>query len=235
MTTQEQLTIEKQEMSSGNPQKKKAKYFTKLQGMLLIFGTLFASLVGGYIVSDKYLWSNVDKNRINEQLSYYKQMVDADPSNPRHYVDLGFTYFLKGDNESAIKQFFAALDLDSNYYSAYLNLGIVYNDDERLNDALTQAQRAVDLSPRDYKGFLLLGSIYRKLEMYDEALASLENANTLMPTNTDIIFEIGKVMEEQGDFVAAEEIYKDTLNYDPLYKPAVEGLERIAANVKDNG
>ncbi len=230
---EEQRIVEEQE-TREKAQVKKNKYFTKLQAFLLIFGTLFASLIAGYFISDKFFWSNIDKNRLNDQLAYYKQMADADPSNPKHRVDLGYTYFLKGNNEKAIKEYFAALDLDDNYYSAYLNLGIVYNDEERLDDALLQSQRAIEISPRDYKGFLLQGSIYRKLKMYDEAIKSLEEANILMATNTDIIYEIGRVLEDQGNLSEAEEIYKDALNYDPLYKPAVEGLERIAEQDKDN-
>jgi len=230
---QEQPIVEEQE-TREKAQVEKNKYFTKLQAYSLIIGTLLISLVAGYFISDKFFWSNIDKNRLNDQLAYYKQMVDSDPSNPKHLVDLGYTYFLKGDNEKAIKEYFAALNLDDNYYSAYLNLGIVYNDEERLDDALLQSQRAIEISPRDYKGFLLQGSIYRKLKMYDEAIKSLEEANILMATNTDIIYEIGRVMEDQGNLSEAEEIYKDALNYDPLYKPAVEGLERIAKQDKDN-
>jgi len=230
---QEQRVVEEQEINQKAPIEKN-KYFTKLQAFSLIFGTLFVSLIAGYFISDKFFWSNIDRNRLNDQLAYYKQMVDADPSNPKHLVDLGYTYFLKGDSEKAIKEYFAALNLDDNFYNAYLNLGIVYNDEERLDDALLQSQRAVEISPRDYKGFLLQGSIYRKLKMYDDAMKSLEDANNLMPANTDIIYEIGRVLEDQGNYLEAEEIYKDALNYDPLYKPAVEGLERIAMKDKDN-
>jgi len=230
---QEQRVVEEQETKEKAPIEKN-KYFTKLQAFSLIFGTLLVSLIAGYFISDKFFWSNIDKNRLTDQLTYYKQMADADPSNPKHRVDLGYTYFLKGDNEKAIKEYFAAIDLDDNYFNAYLNLGIVYNAEERLNDALLQSQRAVEISPRDYKGFLLQGGIYRKLKMYDDAMKSLENANALMPANTDIIFEIGRVLEDQGKYSEAEGIYKDALNYDPLYKPAVEGLERIAKKDKDN-
>ena len=36
---------------------KKNDRFTKLQGISLIIATLLISLVGGYMISDKFIWS----------------------------------------------------------------------------------------------------------------------------------------------------------------------------------
>jgi tetratricopeptide (TPR) repeat protein len=212
--------------------KHKNKNFTKLQAILLIVGTLIISVVGGYFISDKYLWSNKDQGRIEEQLEYYKQLVDAEPNNPEHRVNLGYTYFILGKNSDAIKQMKMATDLDKQYFGAYFNLGLVYLDEERYNDALKQAQKAVELGPRNFKAHLLSGMVYRELKMYEEATKSLKEALTIMPTNTDVITEIGKVEEDQGNDKEAEGFFKEALSYDPLYKPATEGLERIAANSK---
>jgi len=48
-----------------------------------------------------------------------------------------------------------------------------------------------------------------------------------MPGRSNIIFEIGRVAEEQGEFKTAAAIYKEALMYDPLYKDAVEALKRV--------
>lgn len=205
------------------------QYFKKWQGILMIVATLVVCLVGGYFINDKLLWKYADSSRLNEQLSHYKQLVKAEPNNPEHRVNLGYTYYLMNNNEEAVKQMLVSLDYDEEYAPAYFNLGIVYHDMERLDDALKQSQKLVELAPRDYKGYLLEGMVYRKLKMYDDAVASLEEANELMPVNTDIITEIGRVAEDQGNLEEAEEIYKEALSYDPLYKPASEALERLAA------
>ncbi|WP_318507302.1 tetratricopeptide repeat protein [Bacillus sp. T3] len=120
-------------------------------------------------------------NRINEQLAYYKDKVDAKPNDPALRVNLGYTYFLKGKNDDAIKQLKVALDLDKKNYDAYLNLSIVYNDENRFDDALKAAQKTVEINPRDYKGQLQMGTIYRKLKMYKDSLEALNKANELMP------------------------------------------------------
>jgi tetratricopeptide (TPR) repeat protein len=218
------------------PNGKKTDRFTKLQSFLILFVTLIACLVGGYFISEKYLWPNADEQRLIDQLNYYKNLADTKPNDPKNRVNLGYTYHLNGDNDAAIKQLKLAIDLDKNNFGAYFNLGLVYLDEKRFNDALTQAQKTVELAPKNYKSNLLEGMSLRQLKMYDEALKSLQQALTLSPTNTDIINEIAKLSEDQKKYNEAEKLYKEALSYDPLYKPASEGLKRIAAKnkAKDN-
>ena len=144
-------------------------------------------------------------------------------------MNLGYSYHLNGKSEEAIKQLLIAIDLDKKNVSAYFNLGLFIMMKNAMTTHLKQSKKAVELAPRDYKGHLLKGMVYRKLKMYKEALASLQEADKLMPVNNDIIFEIGRVAEDQGNIQDAEELYKKALSYDPLYKPASEALTRIAS------
>jgi tetratricopeptide (TPR) repeat protein len=238
MEDQEQPLNQEQEKPAKPTREKKEKKpnnekFKWWQSLLILSLTLVVSVGAAYYISDKYFWSKYDDSQLQQQFESFKAQVEEKPNDPKHRVNLGYAYFLKGDNDEAIKQLKLAMDLDENYYDAYFNLGLVYNDEERLDDAIKMAQKATEISPRDYKGFLLKGMIYRKLKMYEEAIKALNEANTLMPANTDIIYEAGRVAEERGDKEQAEEIYRDALSYDPLYKPAIEGLDRVAAK-KDN-
>ncbi|WP_223592172.1 tetratricopeptide repeat protein [Neobacillus bataviensis] len=234
MEARELPIIPEKEINERTKLKEKSKYFTKLQAFMLLFAALIVSVGGAFFVSEKYLWSNSDQSRLDKQIDYYQALVDDKPNNAENRVNLGYSYFIKGDNDNAIKQLKVATDLDSKYFGAYFNLGLVYIKEERYNDALKQAQKAVELGPRNFKAHLLSGMVYRNLKMYDEANKSLKEALKLMPTNTDIITEIGRVAEDQGKRKEAEKFFKEALTYDPLYKPASEGLERIAAKGKDN-
>lgn len=213
---------------------KRKDRFSKLQGISLIIATLFISLVSGYIICDKFVWTNNDQNRLEQQAEYYEGLVSKEPNNPDHRVNLGYSYHLIDKSEDAIKQLQVAIDLDKENVAAYFNLGLVYNEQERYDDALKQSKKVVELAPKDYKGHLLEGMVFRKMKKYDEALASLQEADKLMPVNNDIIFEIGKVAEDQGKIQDAEELYKKALSYDPLYKPASEALTRLASKDKDS-
>jgi tetratricopeptide (TPR) repeat protein len=202
--------------------------FTKLQATSLILTSLIISLIGGYFITDKFFWSNEDQNRQEQQVAYYEELVSKEPNKPEHRINLGYSYHLVGDNEEAVRQLQTAIDLDKKNVAAYFNLGLVYNDQERYDDALKQSNKVVELAPRDYKGHLLEGMVYRKLKKYKEALASLQEADKLMPVNNDIIFEMGRVAEDQGNVKDAEELYKKAISFDPLYKPASEALARLA-------
>jgi tetratricopeptide (TPR) repeat protein len=210
-------------------EKKKNDRVKWWQGLLILVVTLGISISAAYMISDKFLWSDIDQNQLKQRLDHAKSEVDSKPNDPKARVDLGYAYFLNEDNEDAIKQYKVALDLDENDYNAHLNLGIVYNDEKRFDDALQSAMKASELSPRDYKGHLLKGIAYRNLKMYKDASEALTQADKLMPGNTDIIYEVGMVAEAQGKKDAAEEIYKQALSFDPLYKPALEALDRIAS------
>jgi tetratricopeptide (TPR) repeat protein len=229
MEAQQKLNAQEQETTRETKKKKKNDRFKWWQALLILLITLGVSITAGYMISDRYLWSDVDQNQLKDRLTHAKAAVEQKPNDSQARVELGYAYFLNNDNKEAIKELKVALDLDKKDYNAYLNLGIVYNDEKRYDDALKNAIKATDLSPRDYKGHLLKGIAYRNLKMYKEASESLSQADKLMPGNTDIIFESGRVAEAQGKKDAAEEIYKEALSYDPLYKPALEALDRLSS------
>ncbi|MDQ6600342.1 tetratricopeptide repeat protein [Bacillus salipaludis] len=235
MEAYEQPLNDKQELEKDktpNKQVKKSKNdkFKWWQTLLILTITLVVAVGASYYVSNKYLWPKYNMNRLKQQLESAKAEADAKPNEPKSHVDLGYAYFLNDNNDEAIKQYKMALDLDKNYFNAYFNLGLVYNEENRLNDSIKMAQKATEISPKDYKGWLLKGMSFRKLKMYKDSIKALNEANRLMPSNTDIIFEVGLVAEDQGDKRNAEEIYKTALNYDPLYKPALDGLKRVSKN-----
>ncbi|WP_042463046.1 tetratricopeptide repeat protein [Neobacillus dielmonensis] len=209
--------------------KAKRERFTWWQSTILLAGTLVICLLAGYFISDKYLWMDTNSKQIAEQIKFYKDEVKKNPNNPKDRVQLGYSYFLDGNYDGAIKEYKTAKSLDKNYFDAYLNLSIVYDKQKKYDDALQNAIKATEISPKDYKGHLLKGRSYRNLKMYKEAEEALTEADKLNQGNTDTIYEIGLVAENQGKKKEAEAIYKDALAYDPLYKPALKALDRLAS------
>lgn len=207
--------------------KNKKDYFTLLQASVLIVLTIAISIGGWYVVGQKYFWTGRDEKRISEQLAYLEKQVQANPKDPQMRVDLGYTYFIKGDNTKAIRELSQVVELDKKNFNGFYNLGLVYLDENRLDEALEQFQKCIELSPRDYKGYMQKGIAYRKLKMYKDALSCLNQASKLKPGGADIIYEVGMVVEAQGDKKGAAAIYKDALRYDPLYKDAADALKRV--------
>lgn len=216
-----------QEVEGKPAKKKQPKTFTLKQSILLLVLTLVITSGSGYALGHFYFWNEVDMKRVNEQLEYYKEQVRKDPANLENRIILGYTYYLKGDNEDAIKEFDYVLEQDKNYYDAHYNMGLVFIEEERYNEALLAFDKAVKIAPKDFKGHVQLGITYRYMEKYDEAMKSLETANQLSPASTDIIYQIGLVAEAKKDYKMAIDIYKEALQYDPLFEDAVVALDRI--------
>ncbi|MEH7119387.1 tetratricopeptide repeat protein [Neobacillus vireti] len=220
-----------QEPSREKAPKMKKDKFTWWQSLIILAVTLAICISAGYYISDQFLW-NKQADQLDKQLDYYKEQVNEEPNDPKLRVQLGYTYYLKGDDSAAIKEYQTAKSLDKNYFDAYLNLSIVYDKEKRYDDALQMAIKAVKISPRDYKGQLLKGRSYRKLKMYDKATAALQEAYRLKNGNTDVIYEAGLVAEGQGKKKEAEQLFKETLSFDPTYKPALKALDRLNSKNK---
>ncbi len=229
MTTTNQIVSQQPPsiVTPGKGKKAKNDSFTRLQSVVLILLTLVISVGGWYWVGTTYFWNGLDTKRVDGQLEFLKQQVQAKPTDPKTRVELGYTYYLQGKNEQAIQELNQAILLDPKYFDGYYNLGLVMLKEKRNNEALEKFQKAVELSPKDYKAHMQKGVAYRALGMYKEASVSLSQANKLLPGSADIIYETGRVAEAQGQKDAAINIYKEALSYDPLFKDAVTALDRV--------
>lgn len=229
MSDMEIQTNETQTVINTKPKReeKLPGHFSKLQGITLILLMLILSAGGWYLAGKYYFWNKLDTQRIEAQLKFYEERVKADPKNVQNIINLGYSYFLLGQNDKAIAEYNQVLALDKKNFDAYYNLGLVYSDSNRLDDALEMFQKSIALSPQDYKGHMQKGIVYRKLKMFKDALKELNEANKLNPGRADIIYEIGMVAEAQGDSTLAAQVYKDALSYDPLFKDAVTALQRV--------
>lgn len=210
------------------------KKFTWWQTVGLLALTLFLSTGGGLALGN-VLGSSEELKRIQEQLDFYQERVNNNPQSLEDRIVLGYTHFLLGNNNQAVNEFKIVLEIDDNYFDAYYNLGLVYLSEERYYEALSMFNKTVQIAPRDFKGHKQMGIVQRHLKMYEEAIESLSQANLLAPVNANIIYQIGLVAENAGDLEMAAEIFKDVLNYDPLFQDALDGLERVQNELKSVG
>ena len=195
--------------------------------IFLLLSTILISLIIGYFISLKFIWKNDNEIKLAERLDKYEALVASDPNDPNYRVELGFTFYLKENYNKAIKQFKTAISLDKEYYPAHLNLAITYFEIGEVENALEEATISKDLAPRDYKSKLIMGRCYRSMKMYDDSKEALIAAQNLASGNVEVIYEIGRLAEDQGEKKKAEEIFREALSYDPNYKEAREALDRV--------
>lgn len=203
------------------------KNFTLLQAIAIILVSAIVFSAAGILVGKTFFWKNFEDTRIEQQFAFYKAKVEAEPKDPESRVNLGYTYFLKGNNDEALQQFKIAADLDPKYAGAFYNKGLVYNKEKKYDDALEAFSQAAKLAPRDYKNFLMMGVIYNQQENYKDAITALNRANEENPGSSDVIYQIGIAAEKTGDIEGAKELYQQALDYDPKYQDAKDALARL--------
>lgn len=187
----------------------------------------------GNFLGNQFFWSDQDLRRIEKEIAYYQQLVDAEPMEPEHRVSLGYTFLRRGDFEKALIQMNAAIGIDETYMPAYLNAGYVYQAMELWDEALENFQKVTELSPEDYRGFFNMGVCYTYLGMYDEALGTYTTAKLLRPAASDVAYYTAITYEKMGAIEAAIEEYEEALTFNPKHKEAQAAINRLTKELQD--
>jgi tetratricopeptide (TPR) repeat protein len=87
----------------------------------------------------------------------------------------------------------------------------------------------IDKSARSYA---FLGLSYRNLGRFDEAKPYFQQGLALDPHNSTCLFNLGFIAERQGDAVAAERFFQQTLQYNPGFSDALLELANLRSAAK---
>lgn len=196
---------------------------------LFLLGQPLLSITG-YLLGTNFFWAERDMARLNQQLEHFRSLVNAEPDNPSHRTELGFTYFTVGDNRAALDQLTDAISLDENYLPAYLSRGYVLVELGRLDEALSDFQKVKELAPEDFRGHLNTGIVFRELGMFEESVAELGRARFLAPNSSDIYYHLALTYEAMGDPAAALNVLDRSLELDPLNQNAQTARFRLQGN-----
>jgi tetratricopeptide (TPR) repeat protein len=179
---------------------------------------------------NRFVWSDQDLRRLNKEIAYHEQLVEAEPTEPEHRVNLGYTLLRRGDFERALIQLNAAMEFDERYMPAYLNAGYVYQAMELWDEALEQFQRVTELAPDDYRGFFNMGVCFMNLGKYEVALETFNTAKLLRPAASDVAFYTAMTYEKMGAVEAAIDEYREALSFNPKYVEAQQAIDRLQRN-----
>jgi hypothetical protein len=105
-----------------------------------------------------------------------------------------------------IKKMLAAIKIFPMYYAATQRLGIQLLTDKRYMDAAKLFIRAAEINPKSSRAFYYMGFSLNKLgdEYNKAALKALEKAAALATSSWEIVYLIGKIERQEGNYAAAE-------------------------------
>lgn len=174
--------------------------------------------------------------RPDERLEYLKRSTRADPRIFHARVDLGRTYYHKGNYDSALAQYRAALELKPR--SAFVRnlMGLAYYHKGYADQAVAEYRRAVKLNDRFTDAYLNLGLTYiytgradKAVDIYEQALRFQSDAEE----RRYIYRNLGMAYAQEGKLGKARAAYLKALEIDPQYGEAYVSLGNMAFNRGD--
>jgi tetratricopeptide (TPR) repeat protein len=148
-----------------------------------------------------------------EAAKNYRKFLKKNPSNPGGLYLLGCLEYQRGKNETATDLLLEAVAIEP-YESDYHNaLGLALTGIGKYEDAELSFHRALQIENRAtfYANLALL--LRRQPKRLPEAIANFRQALELQPDDTEILCEIGDLLQEMGRFKGACDVYETSSHH----------------------
>jgi tetratricopeptide (TPR) repeat protein len=154
----------------------------------------------------------------------YKQILEADATNPdaNHYY--GLLAFQTGNNEKALALLGVAVDVAPDYAEAHNNRGLVLQQMGDAAKAVESYRAAIAFAPDFTDAYVNLGSALDDLKRYDDAIAQYDLALARHPDHVDAHNNKGLALHKLVRFEEAEAAFTEALKRDPNFTEALNNL-----------
>jgi eukaryotic-like serine/threonine-protein kinase len=117
----------------------------------------------------------------------------------------------------AVKQFQASTQEDPNFALAFSELSRTYAALGQDNDAEEASRKAVELSSQlpEQEKYVIQAAHYQVLRDYPKAIAAFEALAQAQPSNSDVLFNLGTLYENAGQYDKARAELSKMLSFDP--------------------
>ena len=143
--------------------------------------------------------SSFDKENLEIAIERLQEFADKYKEFSKVYNDLGVFYYQNGNNESALKHYRKALNLDKNNISFRKNLAdllaVAFAEYE---EALQHYVTVLASEPKDVEALFATGHICARLERYDDAAEFYEKVLEKEPNNSDAANWLAKMRERRS-------------------------------------
>ncbi|MFT4594227.1 MAG: tetratricopeptide (TPR) repeat protein [Psychroserpens sp.] len=159
----------------------------------------------------------------------YLEAVTENPDNYDAYVELGVLHWGMG-NPLAEAYLKSALDIRPEGVDALYALGMQYQQTDKLNEALETYTRILEIDSTYRSAYFNMGYIqYQYLQLYNEALINFDKAVKVDSEYYQAVYMRGLCYEAKGDVSSAKREYAYSLQLNPDYGKAADGMTRLLA------
>ena len=144
--------------------------------------------------------------------------------------NLSLQLIREGKNLDAIKGLQGAIKEDPQFALAFSRLAEIDLELGYDSDAERNSRRAMELSDQLPKAekYLIQANHWRVLKDPKKAIEAYENLAKTFPQNTDVLYSLGSLYVDQGDYAKAQAAFQDILKSDPKNIKALWQLGTVA-------
>lgn len=157
------------------------------------------------------------------------QSVDAE-IRAEAMLNRGLAYAEQDDDENAIHDYSAAIEISPDYAALYFYRGRSYERMEDYDLAIEDLTTLISLTPDDAVAYYERGRLHLLAEYFLEAMADFTKVIEMDPTDAQAYSARGEAYEGLSDAERAIADYRRALELDPDLQDAKDGLERMTAN-----
>ena len=163
----------------------------------------------------------------------------GDRAKARDLLQKGKELYRDDQDAEAVQVFEEAIKLDSSLAEAYFRLGLGYESLGKSDEAESQYKKAIatykkylDENREDSEAHYNLGQTYAGLSQYSDAIREYREATKLKEDDPDIYYDLGVAYTKLAQYDAAAAAFSKSLEIDPEYYRAQDGLEEAKEGVK---
>lgn len=120
-------------------------------------------------------WASAEK--------HFAKLIQLQPMQARHYINLGTMYNRKGDYQKAVDTLRRALQRDRKNSNSYFNLGLAYRKLKQSAMSVNAYKEAIKLSPEFAEAYLNLANVLMDLGSLQQAVQMFRKAVELKPNS----------------------------------------------------
>ncbi len=160
----------------------------------------------------------------NQAITSFRQAIQADPTNPDAFYNLGTLYLRKHMLAEARQALQTAVRLKPIYPNAWNNLGMIAAETGNIQQAIANFERAIQQDPSDAIALENLGNLYDQLGRKAEAEAELQRAVSVAPNDPQASYTLGMFYAKHEDLPKAERFLQKAIALQPDFPSALNNL-----------
>ncbi len=156
----------------------------------------------------------LQQKKYDEAIADLKEYVKRKNDNYATYL-IGYCYFHKSDNQSALTYFQNAIEQGCNKADLFYHIGVINFNDAKYDDAMKYYTRAIEIDDTHAFSYNDRGSTYRMLNKIDKAIEDYSKAVQLNPRMDIFKANLGSAYRLNKNYEKAIEAYNEVLKTSP--------------------